>query len=68
MIIGDTRESMATKTGRLPEEVYEDEFSAVVIHGDDIDALEGWQWDQSEQKLYLTLFYQPNLPSSFCQG
>ncbi|THU76214.1 hypothetical protein K435DRAFT_184667, partial [Dendrothele bispora CBS 962.96] len=29
-----------------PEEIYEDEFSAVVIHGDDIDALEGWQWDQ----------------------
>ena len=24
-----------------------DEVDAVVIHGDDIDSLQGWQWDQS---------------------
>ena len=47
LILGDTRESMAAKTGRSPEEVYEEEFSAVIIHGDDIDGLQGWQWDQS---------------------
>jgi magnesium-transporting ATPase (P-type) len=47
LILGDTRESLAAKTGRSPEEVYDDEFSAVVIHGDDIDGLQGWQWDQS---------------------
>ncbi|KAF5373122.1 hypothetical protein D9758_001480 [Tetrapyrgos nigripes] len=46
LILSETRESLAAKSGRLPEEVYEDEFSAVVIHGDDIDNLEGWQWDQ----------------------
>ncbi|KAJ3570119.1 hypothetical protein NP233_g4614 [Leucocoprinus birnbaumii] len=46
LILGDTRESLAAKSGRPIEEVYEDEFSAVVIHGDDIDGLEGWQWDQ----------------------
>ena len=47
LILGDTRETLAAKTGRAIEEVYDDEFSAVVIHGDDIDGLQGWQWDQS---------------------
>ena len=47
LILGDTRETLSAKTGRPVEEVYEDEVSAVVVHGDDIDALEGWQWDQS---------------------
>ncbi|KAF9533592.1 aminophospholipid-transporting P-type ATPase [Crepidotus variabilis] len=46
LIIGDTRESLAAKTNRPAAEVYEDEFTAVVVHGDDIDALQGWQWDQ----------------------
>jgi sodium/potassium-transporting ATPase subunit alpha len=47
LILGDTRESLAKKTDRSPDEVYDDEFSAVVVHGDDIDGLQGWQWDQS---------------------
>lgn len=47
LIIGDTRDSLAKKTNRAPDEVYEDEFNAVVVHGDDIDGLQGWQWDQS---------------------
>ncbi|KAF8968280.1 aminophospholipid-transporting P-type ATPase [Flammula alnicola] len=46
LILGDTRETLAKKTGRIIEEIYEDEFSAVVVHGDDIDNLQGWQWDQ----------------------
>ncbi|KAG6836592.1 hypothetical protein H0H93_006335 [Arthromyces matolae] len=46
LILGDTRATLAEKTGRPIEEVYEDEVSAVVVHGDDIDRLEGWQWDQ----------------------
>ncbi|KAG6860192.1 hypothetical protein C0995_014560 [Termitomyces sp. Mi166 len=46
LILGDTRATLAEKTGRPIEEVYEDEVSAVVVHGDDIDQLEGWQWDQ----------------------
>ncbi|KAJ7067761.1 aminophospholipid-transporting P-type ATPase [Mycena belliarum] len=46
LIIGDTRETLAARTGRLMEEIYEDEVNAVVIHGDDIDDLQGWQWDQ----------------------
>ncbi|KAG6876170.1 hypothetical protein C0992_000603 [Termitomyces sp. T32_za158] len=48
LILGDTRATLAEKTGRTIEEVYEDEVSAVVVHGDDIDQLEGWQWDQSK--------------------
>jgi sodium/potassium-transporting ATPase subunit alpha len=47
LILGDTRETLAKKTGRPIEEVYEDEATAVVVHGDDIDGLQGWQWDQS---------------------
>ncbi|KAJ7684458.1 aminophospholipid-transporting P-type ATPase [Mycena polygramma] len=46
LIIGDTRETLAARTGREVDEVYEDEVNAVVIHGDDIDGLQGWQWDQ----------------------
>ncbi|KIK59054.1 hypothetical protein GYMLUDRAFT_170208 [Collybiopsis luxurians FD-317 M1] len=46
LILGDTRETLAAKTGRSVDEIYDDEVSAVVIHGDDIDNLQGWQWDQ----------------------
>ncbi|KAF9484958.1 aminophospholipid-transporting P-type ATPase [Pholiota conissans] len=46
LILGDTRETLAKKTARAVEDVYEDEVSAVVVHGDDIDSLQGWQWDQ----------------------
>ncbi|KAJ7651867.1 aminophospholipid-transporting P-type ATPase [Mycena rosella] len=46
LIIGDTRETLAARTGRPVEEIYEDEVNAVVIHGDEIDELQGWQWDQ----------------------
>ncbi|PSR80296.1 hypothetical protein PHLCEN_2v6768 [Hermanssonia centrifuga] len=46
LILGDTKETLSKKTGRPIEEIYEDEVDAVVIHGDDIDGLQGWQWDQ----------------------
>ncbi|KAF7294583.1 Cation-ATPase-N domain-containing protein [Mycena indigotica] len=46
LIIGDTRETLAARTNRSIDEIYEDEVNAVVIHGDDIDGLQGWQWDQ----------------------
>ena len=48
LILGDTRETLAAKTGRNIDTIYEDEASAIVIHGDDIDDLQGWQWDQSK--------------------
>ena len=47
LILGDTKESLSKNTGRPIEEIYDDEVDAVVIHGDDIDSLQGWQWDQS---------------------
>jgi sodium/potassium-transporting ATPase subunit alpha len=47
LILGDTRETLAAKTDREIGDVYEDEVDAVVVHGDDIDGLQGWQWDQS---------------------
>ncbi|KZV90337.1 aminophospholipid-transporting P-type ATPase [Exidia glandulosa HHB12029] len=46
LVLGDTKESLSAKTGRPVEEIYEDEVSAVVVHGDEIDGLHGWQWDQ----------------------
>ena len=52
LILGDTRESLAKKTNRALDQIYEDEFSAIVVHGDDIDGLQGWQWDQS---MYILL-------------
>ncbi|KAI0263789.1 aminophospholipid-transporting P-type ATPase [Gloeopeniophorella convolvens] len=45
LIIGETKETLSAKTGRPVEEIYEDEVAAVVVHGDDIDTLQGWQWD-----------------------
>lgn len=28
------------------EDIHEDEYDAIVIRGDQIDALEGWEWDR----------------------
>jgi sodium/potassium-transporting ATPase subunit alpha len=30
------------------ENIENEDVSAVVVHGDDIDNLKGWQWDESE--------------------
>ncbi|KAI0730164.1 aminophospholipid-transporting P-type ATPase [Fomitopsis betulina] len=46
LILGETKETLSAKTGRPIGEIYEDEVDAVVVHGDDIDGLQGWQWDQ----------------------
>jgi sodium/potassium-transporting ATPase subunit alpha len=54
LMIGDTKETLSAKTGRSTREIYEDEVSAVVIHGDDIDSLEGWQWDLSRSKAFAS--------------
>lgn len=45
LILGDTKQTLSAKTGRPVDEIYEDEVQAVVIHGDDIDGIQGWQWD-----------------------
>lgn len=45
LILGDTKETLSAKTGRPIEQIYDDEVETVVVHGDDIDKLEGWQWD-----------------------
>lgn len=50
LVIGDTKQTLAARTGRPIESIYEDEVSAVVVHGDDIDKLEGWQWDNIFRK------------------
>ncbi|EFP77177.2 hypothetical protein PGT21_010835 [Puccinia graminis f. sp. tritici] len=45
LVIGHTKESLAKATGRQVEEIHEDEVDAVVVHGDAIDSLQGWEWD-----------------------
>lgn len=45
MVIGHTKESLSKATGRPIEDIHEDEVDAVVIHGDQIDGLQGWEWD-----------------------
>ena len=54
-MIGDTKETLSAKTGRPVETIYDDEISAVVIHGDDVDSLEGWQWDLSRPRASFPL-------------
>ena len=56
--MGDTRETLAAKSGRNIDEIYEDEVSAIVIHGDDIDELQGWQWDQSKIFRFRLLMFE----------
>lgn len=48
LILGDTKETLSAKTGRPIEQIYDDEVTAVVVHGDQMDSLEGWQWDLSK--------------------
>jgi len=45
LILGETKETLAVKTGRPLTDIYDDEVSAVVVHGDDIDSLQGFEWD-----------------------
>ncbi len=64
LILGDTKDSLAKKTGRAVNEVYEDEVKAVVVHGDDIDKLQGWEWDNSED--FYFFFFPLKLTNDFC--
>ncbi|KAI7868896.1 hypothetical protein BDF14DRAFT_1789061 [Spinellus fusiger] len=45
MLLGDTRESLAKRTGRQPEDISEEEFTGIVVHGDTIDGLTDDAWD-----------------------
>ena len=62
LILGDTKDTLSAKTGRPVDDIYEDEVQAVVVHGDDIDKLQGWEWDNSkclvlcEQQIFDSLF------------
>ena len=65
-MIGDTKETLSAKTDRDVREIYDDEVTAVVIHGDDIDSLEGWQWDLSRSRpsphvACCTNFWRPSV-------
>lgn len=50
LILGDTKESLSDRIGMPKENIEDEDVSAVVIHGDDIDNLKGWQWDKIFRK------------------
>ena len=50
LILGDTKESLSERIGMPIEHIEDEDVSAVVVHGDEIDNLKGWQWDKSEQQ------------------
>jgi len=44
LMLSETRQEVAEKTGRRPEQVAENEFDAIVIHGEQIDNLGDLDW------------------------
>ncbi|KAL1925494.1 uncharacterized protein VTP21DRAFT_377 [Calcarisporiella thermophila] len=46
LVLSDTREMVAKRTGRQVDDVGEDEYDAIVIHGEMIDALTDQEWDR----------------------
>lgn len=45
LMLSDTKEMLAKKTGRSLESIKEDEYFAIVIHGEKIDSLTEEDWD-----------------------
>jgi sodium/potassium-transporting ATPase subunit alpha len=45
LMLGDTKAMVAKRTGRALEDIGENEFNAIVIHGEEIDNLTDAQWD-----------------------
>ena len=45
LMLGDTKETLAKKTGRKLEDIKESEVSSIVIHGEKIDSLTEEDWD-----------------------
>ncbi|KAG1348857.1 hypothetical protein G6F62_003745 [Rhizopus arrhizus] len=45
LMVGETREMVAKRTQRTIEEISEDEYNSIVIHGDTIDSLTEDDWD-----------------------
>ncbi|KAJ2157889.1 hypothetical protein GGF46_004175 [Coemansia sp. RSA 552] len=46
LVLGETRDGVAARTGRAPEAVGEDEYDAVVIHGETIADMSDEDWDR----------------------
>lgn len=45
LMLGDTKEMVAKKTGRKLEDISEYDYQAIVIHGEQIDGLSDADWD-----------------------
>ncbi|KAJ2315026.1 hypothetical protein H4R23_000298 [Coemansia sp. Cherry 401B] len=45
LVVGETRDDVAARTGRAPGEIGDDEFDAVVIHGERIADMDDAEWD-----------------------
>ena len=46
LLIGDTKEQAAIKLNRPIESISEDEYRAVVVHGEELDKLSNREWDK----------------------
>ncbi|KAI1329796.1 hypothetical protein F5Y16DRAFT_365318 [Xylariaceae sp. FL0255] len=45
LMLGETKEKFAKRTGRPLDSIREDEFNAIVVHGEQIDKLTDLEWD-----------------------
>ncbi|KAJ2749216.1 hypothetical protein IWQ56_007276, partial [Coemansia nantahalensis] len=50
LVLGETRSGVAARTGRAVEDVGEDEYDAVVIHGEQLAAMTDDDWERVFQK------------------
>jgi sodium/potassium-transporting ATPase subunit alpha len=46
LLIGETKEQVAKRLGKPLSAVSENQYRAVVVHGDTIDTLSGLEWEQ----------------------
>ena len=56
LILGDTKETLGEKTNRPIDYIADNEVSAIVVHGDEIDDLKAWQWDHSMYSSYRSVY------------
>lgn len=45
LMLGETKAMVAKRTGRSIDDIRDSEYSAIVVHGEQIDALTDYEWD-----------------------
>lgn len=57
IMVSDTKRMIAHKSGRLIESTEDNEYHAIVIHGEDIDSLSDYDWDNIFSKQGIIFAY-----------